>query len=346
MRDFHGKGRSPKGHPSKLPHKAPNPQHKGFTPKEPAEPRSKQRYNRHAPRPSREAPKPLQRREMPPSGAIVAAPNIPREDRGGAGRIAGGVEREREIVYGVEPIRELVAAAAGSIRVLYVKSGDERRFANEIDRVRTGGGRVEFADEAGLERMAGLTARHQGIAALMREYEYVPFEAILEQKPDPLVVVDGVTDPRNLGALMRSAEGAGVGALVLARDRTAGITPAAVKSSAGAWIHLKIARCGNVARALEQLKEQGYWIAALAPGGETRLYDLDTTRKLAIVVGSEDRGVRDIVRKGADFVVDIPMRGKVNSLNVSVAAAVALFEIARKRESTAEARSEPTPSKE
>ncbi len=147
-----------------------------------------------------------------------------------------------------------------------MKSGDERRFTAEIDLVRTGGGRVEFADDAGLERLAGPAARHQGIAALMREYEYTPLEDILAAQPDPIVLVDGVTDPRNLGALMRSAEGAGVGAIVLAKDRTAGITPAAVKSSAGAWIHLKIARCGNVARTIEQLKEAGYWTAALAPG--------------------------------------------------------------------------------
>jgi 23S rRNA (guanosine2251-2'-O)-methyltransferase len=238
---------------------------------------------------------------------------------------------DREIVYGVEPIRELIAAAPAAVRVLYVRSGDERRFAAEIASVRTGGGRVDFADDAGLERLAGPAARHQGIAALMREYEYTPLEDILAAQPDPIVLVDGVTDPRNLGALMRSAEGAGVSAIVIAKDRTAGVTPAAVKSSAGAWIHLKIARCGNVARTLEQLKEAGYWTAALAPGGDTSIYTLDTTRKLAIIVGAEGRGVRDIVKKGADFVVDIPMRGKVGSLNVSVAAAVALFEIARRR---------------
>ncbi len=285
------------------------------------------RFNRNAPRPPR--------RESPASHAKpVAAPAPARDyrradtDERETRRVGGN---DREIVYGVEPIRELVAAAPGSIRVLYVKSGDERRFATEIDLVRTGGGHVEFADEAGLERLAGPAARHQGIAALMREYEYTPLEDILAEQPDPIVLVDGVTDPRNLGALMRSAEGAGVGAIVIAKDRTVGITPAAVKSSAGAWIHLKIARCGNVARTIEQLKEAGYWTAALAPGGDTSIYALDTSRRLAIIVGSEGRGVRDIVRKAADFVVDIPMRGRVGSLNVSVAAAVALFEIARRR---------------
>jgi 23S rRNA (guanosine2251-2'-O)-methyltransferase len=285
------------------------------------------RFNRNAPNPPRRnspAMQPAPRPAPAPAREYQRADADPREPRRASGN-------DREIVYGVEPIRELVAAAPASIRVLYVKSGDERRFTAEIDLVRTGGGRVEFADDAGLERLAGPAARHQGIAALMREYEYTPLEDILAAQPDPIVLVDGVADPRNLGALMRSAEGAGVGAIVLAKDRTAGITPAAVKSSAGAWIHLRIARCGNVARTIEQLKEAGYWTAALTPGGDTSIYTLDTSRKLAIIVGSEGRGVRDIVRKGADFVVDIPMRGKVGSLNVSVAAAVALFEIARRR---------------
>ncbi len=288
------------------------------------------RFSRNAPRPPRrDSPTPPAKpaAAAPPAREYRRIDSDAREPRRATGN-------DREIVYGVEPIRELVAAAPASIRVLYVKSGDERRFSAEIDLVRTGGGRVEFADEAGLERLAGPAARHQGIAALMREYEYTPLEQILSEQPDPIVLVDGVTDPRNLGALMRSAEGAGVAAIVIAKDRTAAITPAAVKSSAGAWIHLKIARCGNVARTIEQLKEAGYWTAALAPGGDTSIYTLDTSRKLAIIVGSEGRGVRDIVKKGADFVVDIPMRGKVGSLNVSVAAAVALFEIARRRAAT------------
>src|SRR5260370_31842008 len=198
------------------------------------------RFNRNAPRPPR--------RDSPTSPAKPAAPPAPAREYRRADTNERDTHRpsgnDREIVYGVEPIRELVAAAPASIRVLYVKSGDERRFAAEIDLVRTGGGRVEFADDAGLERLAGLTARHQGIAALMHEYEYTPLETILAEKPDPIVLVDGVTDPRNLGALMRSSEGAGVSTLVLARDRTAGITPAAVKASSAAWVPHKIAPSG------------------------------------------------------------------------------------------------------
>jgi len=238
-----------------------------------------------------------------------------------------------DIVFGAEPVHELVAAAPGAVRALYVREGQERHFAADIGRIRAAGGRVVSAEAGTLTRMAGAESRHQGVVAVVRQYNYVPFEEIIGEHPDPLLLVDGVTDPRNLGALLRGAEGAGVGAVVLARDRTAGLTPAAIKSSAGAWVHLKIARCGNVARALEDLKKAGYWIAALAPEGPLAVYDLDPTRRLALVVGSEGRGVREIVRRNADFVVCIPMYGRVGSLNVSVAAAVALFEIARQRAS-------------
>ncbi len=236
-----------------------------------------------------------------------------------------------EVVFGAGPVRELAAAAPGSIATLYVRAGDERRFGTEIDRVRGAGGRIAIVPEEEIGTIAGRDARHQGIAAIMREYQYADLDDLVRGGPDPIVLVDGVTDPRNLGAMLRSAEGAGVEAIVLARDRTVGITPAAVKASAGAWVHLRIARCGNVARTMEMLKEAGYWIAALAPGGDVSLYELDIARKLVIVVGSEGEGIRPIVRKGADFVVSIPMRGKVESLNVSVAAAVALFEIGRRR---------------
>ncbi len=253
------------------------------------------------------------------------------DSRGSADHRATRAQGEGQTVYGVEPVRELVAAAPETIRVLYVRAGDERRFAPEIERVRSSGGRVEIVQVQDLDRLSGPQARHQGLVALIREYRFASFEEMLREKPDPLVLVDGVTDPRNLGALLRSAEGAGVRAIVLARDRTVSITPAVVKASAGAWIHLQVARCGNVARALEDLKEAGYWIAALAPGGNVSLYDLDASRRIALVMGSEGRGVREIVKKAADFVVEIPMRGKIASLNVSVAAAVALFEIARRR---------------
>ncbi|HTY54303.1 MAG TPA: 23S rRNA (guanosine(2251)-2'-O)-methyltransferase RlmB [Candidatus Binataceae bacterium] len=237
----------------------------------------------------------------------------------------------REVVFGIEPIRELLAAEPDLIQSLYVSEQLQHRFAAEIDRAQKAGASVTAVDDAALVRMAGAQTRHQGMVALIREYRYASVEDLIAAAPDPLIVIDGVTDPRNLGAIFRSAECAGASALVLGRDRTVGVTPAAIKTSAGAWAHLRIARCGNVVSTLEMLKEKGYWVAALDPGGDTSLYELDVARRLALVVGAEDTGVRQLVKRKADFLVKIPMLGKVNSLNVSVATAVALFEIARRR---------------
>ena len=259
-------------------------------------------------------------------------PRPPHGARNGGGARPPRRDNQGEIIFGVEPIRELIGASAAAIQTLFVKSGLYERFGGEIESVRAAGGRVVKAEDADLARMAGSEGRHQGIVAAIREYTYVPLEELLELKPDPLLIVDGVTDPRNLGAIMRSAECAGARGLVLARDRTTGVTPAAVKASSGAWVHLKIARCGNVAQTLEALKAEGYWIVALAPNGDTSLYELDASRRLAIVLGAEDRGVRELIKHNADFMVSIPMRGRVASLNVSVAAAVTLFELARRRE--------------
>ena len=286
--------------------------------------------------PPKAAKRPWQRhgapeRREPPPLAAAAARDAPAH--GASARNLLG----HDLVFGAEPVHELIAAAPGAVRTLYVRTDLLARFADDSERVRAAGGHVVAAEAAALARMAGGESRHQGVVAVIREYSYAAFEDVIAAAPDPLLLVDGVTDPRNLGALLRSAEGAGLGTVVLARDRTAAVTPAAIKSSAGAWVHLKIARCGNVARAMEDLKQAGYWIAALAPAGDREIYDLDTTRRLALVVGSEGRGVRDIVRKNADFVVRIPMYGKVGSLNVSVAAAVALFEIARRRAAAARA---------
>jgi len=236
-----------------------------------------------------------------------------------------------EIIFGVEPVREMIAAAPSRIRTLYVKHGTETKFGQQMQVVRDSGGQVIAVAGNELARMVGSEARHQGIIAAVREYDYLPLKQVLARKPDPLLLVDGVTDPRNLGAILRSGECAGIGAIVLAKDRTVGLTPAAIKSSAGAWAHLALARCGNVAQTLECLKGESYWIAALDPHGDTSLYDLDVTRRLALVVGSEGHGIREIVRKTADFVVRIPVYGRVSSLNVSVAAAIALFEIAHRR---------------
>ena len=149
--------------------------------------------------------------------------------------------------------------------------------------------------------------------------------------PALLLVLDGVTDPQNLGALVRSAHALGAHGVVLPKDRAAGVTPAAFKAAAGALEHCPVARVTNLSRALERMKEQGIWTVALAAEADQELSALDLTVPTALVLGSEGAGVRPLVRKTCDHLARIPMAGQVGSLNVAAAGAVALYEIARQR---------------
>jgi 23S rRNA (guanosine2251-2'-O)-methyltransferase len=166
-------------------------------------------------------------------------------------------------------------------------------------------------------------------------YQYSGLDEILAA-PDPLVLVlDGVTDPRNLGAILRAADGAGASGVVIPKDRAAGVTAAAVKASAGASEHVRVARETNLRRAIDRMKKSGLWVYA-AEGeaereGGTPYYALDLTGPVALVLGSEGRGIRRLVREGCDGVGSIPMLGTVESLNVSVAAAILLYEARRQR---------------
>jgi len=262
----------------------------------------------------------------------------PRRESAGAdarsvGRPHGRRTEPAQIVFGVEPVREMLAVDPAAVRTLYLRERDHNRFAAEIARVQRAGGRVMAVPDGELARMAGSEARHQGLVAQVRPYRYADLDELIASRPDPLLIIDGVTDPRNLGAILRSAECAGLGGLILARDRTAEVTPAAIKTSAGAWVHLRIAQCGNVVQMLERLKKMDYWVAALALEGKVDLYELDVSPRLAIVVGAEGEGLRRLVKERADFLVKIPMAGRVASLNVAVATGIVLFEITRRRAS-------------
>ncbi len=171
---------------------------------------------------------------------------------------------------------------------------------------------------------------HQGVVARVEPYPYSGLEEIVSV-PEPLVLVlDGVTDPRNLGAVLRAADGAGASGVVIPKDRAVGVTAAAVKASAGASEHVPVARETNLRRAIDRIKEAGVWVYAAEVGG-TVYTGLDLSGPVALVLGSEGRGVRRLVREGCDGAVSIPMLGAVESLNVSVAAAVVLYEARRQR---------------
>ena len=187
-----------------------------------------------------------------------------------------------------------------------------------------------FLPKQALDKMS---PHHQGVVAILSPKEYVTLEDILAAAgPAPfLVLLDEIEDPQNLGAILRSAEGAGADGVVLPERRSAGLTETVFEVSAGALEHLKVARVPNLAQAMEALKKAGFWIVGAESGGDGLFFEFDYTRPVAIVLGSEGSGLRQLTRKKCDRVLSIPMRGKVNSLNVGAAASVFFFEVARQR---------------
>ena len=192
--------------------------------------------------------------------------------------------------------------------------------------------RVQFVERAALERESE-SGRHQGVIAYTTAYEYAELDDILapaEQKDSLVVVCDGIEDVHNLGSILRVAECAGADGVVIPAVKGASVTEAVVRISAGAAEHVKVAKVISVNRAVEQLKEAGYWVYALEAGGES-IYTKYLTGKVALVVGGEDSGVRRLTREKCDGVLSIPLFGKVNSLNASVALGIAVYEVVRAR---------------
>ena len=232
---------------------------------------------------------------------------------------------KQETVYGKRPVVEALRSGRRKVFEVIDAVGDEE-VANAAE---ARGVSVKRASRQRVEELAW-GGVHQGVAARVEPYPYSGLEEILSI-PDPLVLVlDGVTDPRNLGAVLRAADGAGASGVVIPRDRAVGVTAAAVKASAGASEHVLVARVTNLRRAVDTMKEAGLWIYAAEAGG-TPYTELDLAGAVALVLGSEGRGVRRLVREGCDGTVSIPMLGGVESLNVSVASAVLLYEARRRR---------------
>jgi 23S rRNA (guanosine2251-2'-O)-methyltransferase len=231
-----------------------------------------------------------------------------------------------EVIYGIRPVAEALRSKRREVYEVLDAVGDEVvASAAASRRVR-----LKRVKREHVEQLAPGTV-HQGVAARVRPYPYSGLAEILTMLPDPLVVLDGVTDPRNLGAVLRAADGAGASGVVVPRHQAVGVTPAAVKASAGASEHVRVVRETNLRRALDEIKKAGVWTYA-AEGGAAQAYtDLDLSGPVAFVLGSEGRGIRRLVREGCDEAISIKMHGVVSSLNVSVAAAILLFETRRQQ---------------
>jgi 23S rRNA (guanosine2251-2'-O)-methyltransferase len=242
-----------------------------------------------------------------------------------------------DLLYGLHPVEEALRAGKRRFdQVLVARERHDDRLEKLIAQCREKGVRVRAESREQLTQMAQ-TAAHQGVVAYVRPQEFLAIEDLYS--PDAartgsarlLLALDGVEDPQNLGALLRVADGAGVDGVVITERRAAPLSPVAIKASAGAAEHLRIARVVNLVRALEDLKRQNLWVIGLDERGDTDYDRFDMTGDIVLVLGREGAGLHDLVKRTCDHLLRIPMAGGVSSLNVSAAGAVVLFEAARQR---------------
>src|SRR5262245_551729 len=244
--------------------------------------------------------------------------------------------KNSDIIFGVNPVLEKLKASADEIVEILITGGSDRSVLHQIqEQAERVGVRVQSTNGQNLDRIVGVHG-HQGVAAIVRPFVYLSFDELLESvtKTDGaqwILLLDGVTDPRNFGALLRTADAVGVKHVVIPKDRSVEVTPVVVKTSAGAAHHLKLVKVTNLRRAIAALKENGFWSVGLDARSRESVYDRTYPQKLAIVLGSEGKGVRPINLRECDFLAAIPMMGKIGSLNVSVAGAVFLYELLRQR---------------
>lgn len=238
---------------------------------------------------------------------------------------------KRRIIYGVRAVREYLRVKPDTIDTIHVlRSPKTETLLTQAERK---GIRVRLVAQAALDALSD-GGSHQGVVAQAQPFPYRSLSELLQDTPDCLLVFDEVVDPRNLGALIRTAEAARVGGVILSTHRSAHVSPSVEKTAAGATAHLDVARVGNVRQALLSLKSAGYWLVGLSPHAPHVVYDLDLRRKTAFVLGGEGGGMRLLVEKTCDYVVSVPMSGQVGSLNVSVAGGIVLYERLRQMRET------------
>ena len=244
-------------------------------------------------------------------------------------------EEETGLLEGRNAIQEALRSGR-TIEKIWIASGDtDHGLARLAAQAREKGAVVLSVDRRKLDQMS-LTHAHQGIIAQTAAHAYASVEdmlALAESRGEPplLVICDELSDPHNLGAILRSAECAGAHGVIIPKRRSAGLTSVVAKTSAGAVSHMKVARVPNIPSLLKDLKKQGVWVFGTAANGTTGLYDTDLKGAAAIVIGSEGDGMTRLAAENCDFLVSIPMKGDLNSLNASASAAILLYEAVRQR---------------
>ena len=239
-----------------------------------------------------------------------------------------------DVIYGINAVTEAIHSSKRKVEYVAVaRERQDARVQQVIDAAREAGVSVRFMPREQVSRLANVEG-HQGVVAITSGKRYGDVQSLLDQKRGQfhfLVVLDGVEDPHNLGAIIRTADGAGADGIIIPERRAVGVTGTVVKASAGAVEHVPMARVTNISRVLDDLKHENVWTVGLDERGAQSYDELDFKMDCALVLGAEGHGLHEQVRRKCDFLVSIPMAGKVPSLNVSVAAAVVMYEIARQR---------------
>ena len=246
---------------------------------------------------------------------------------------------------GIHAVREALEANQPLDSLIVARGSHGNRIEELVRQARQHGIPVRFEERIQLDRAAG-TREHQGVVAFVAASPTAIFEDLLKPRdpqaaPGLLVLLDGVEDPQNLGAIVRTSLAAGAQGVIIPERRAAGLTDAVARASAGALAHLPVARVKNLSRAMEDMKEAGYWLVGLDERAEKRHTEVDFRLPVGVVLGGEGKGLHALVRERCDFLVSIPTTGPVRALNVSVAAGIVLFEAVRQR---AETRSTPVAS--
>jgi 23S rRNA (guanosine2251-2'-O)-methyltransferase len=238
--------------------------------------------------------------------------------------------QSQAVLYGINAVKEAVRSRPVD-HVLAREGAGGRRLQEILSECRARDIPLRFVPRAALDRLTG-TVHHQDVVAVCSEKAYDDLEAVVGSKsPALLVVLDSVEDPANLGAIVRTSVAAGASGLVVGERRAAGLSPAVARAAAGALEHVRIARVKNLVRALVELKEQGIWVYGFETGADKNYLELDYKLPCALVMGSERQGLHRLVREACDQLAVIPLRGPVESLNVSVATGIVLYEALRQR---------------
>ncbi len=244
-----------------------------------------------------------------------------------------------EIIYGRNPVRAALQAGRSLNRIFIADGVSRQDVADILDLARKQGVVFQFTDRRQLDRLTD--GRHQGIVATVAGVQYADLSDILpsvrdSDTPPFLVLLDGIQDPHNLGAIIRTADAVRADGVVIPRRNAAGLTAAAVKASAGTSAHVPVARVANMNNAMQTLREEGVWLMGLAADGPALFNRVDYTVPVGLVIGGEGKGLRPLVRRNCDEVLRLPVAGHVDSLNASVAAALVLYEVFRQRRGSAD----------